>query len=314
MGSVLASDRRRRRVGGRQATPSHDWTKQRDKPDRLAGPFGMELKGETYRDLISLQGTAGNRAVRQLVTRALSTRTGATIPVSGVQLQGESERDEGDDPKIVHRYSKKLYEGASRLQTIIARFLAGSLVSRRSIVTWTGGAIAKARAARLAGRIQGYTLEMTVYGGLLDGLAAAGRKIPHTVWKAVSVWFAFIAGLRKQPMRSVMRVPVRTGAIREAEVKAHRVGKVSGTALRGGIRVSGGIGILSLGEDFESIKRKRTQVELEGLSPGDFDVDHEFNEVYLGEAMGGSVYVDIRVERNVIWRKKFYIVEWHIRA
>jgi hypothetical protein len=141
-----------------------------------------------------------------------------------------------------------------------------------------------------------------------------------STWKRVSMAFAFKAGLRKQPMRSVLRVNPsggawRRGAIRESEIRAYNVGKGVGVGARAGVRAAGAIGALVSADDLVNAGKGRTQIDLEGLHPGDFDVGHEIDDVYLGEGPGGSaVYATVRVERNIIFRKKFYIVKLHPRV
>jgi hypothetical protein len=276
--------------------------------DRSRAPpvAGCRPASGAHATLVELQRTVGNHGVGALVDEWHGS--------VDVLRQAESHAPPPVPLGVVRRVTDRIDEIASVTQAIIARFVSGELVSRRPIVTWTGGTVAKQRAARMAERLRGYTLEMTWYGRLLDSLASSGTRIPHALWRSVSMWFAFVAGLRKQPLSSVMRIPVRTGAIRESELRAHRVGTSTGTALRGAIRVSGGIGVLSLAEDLESIRSNRTQVDLEGLSPKDFPVGHVFENVYLGSAAGGVVYVDIRVERNVVFRRKFYIVAVRVLA
>lgn len=78
-----------------------------------------------------------------------------------------------------------------------------------------------------------------------------------------------------------------------------------------GIKVLGAIGtlqmIISLRDAFAGLG---PQVELEGLDPGDFEVDHEITDIYVGRDKDGAPwYIDVRVARNIIFRKKFYIVK-----
>ena len=49
------------------------------------------------------------------------------------------------------------------------------------------------------------------------------------------------------------------------------------------------------------------EVKLEGIDPGDFEVGHEITDIYLGEEDGLLWYIDVRVERNILFRR-FYIV------
>jgi hypothetical protein len=46
------------------------------------------------------------------------------------------------------------------------------------------------------------------------------------------------------------------------------------------------------------------QVELEGLSPEDFDLGHEFHGVPIGDGWVGT----IQVRENIIGNKKFFIL------
>ena len=83
-------------------------------------------------------------------------------------------------------------------------------------------------------------------------------------------------------------------------------GRISGGRMIGtGIRVLGAIGYLRMVEELRNaFAGLGPQVDLEGLDPGDFDVGYEITGIRIGPLQ----YIDVRVERNIIFRRKFYVV------
>jgi hypothetical protein len=84
-------------------------------------------------------------------------------------------------------------------------------------------------------------------------------------------------------------------------------GRISGGRMLGtGIKVVGAIGYLMMLEELRNAFAGRgPQVDLEGLDPDDFDVDFEITEIQIGP----SQYINVRVERNIVFRKKFYVIK-----
>lgn len=91
-----------------------------------------------------------------------------------------------------------------------------------------------------------------------------------------------------------------TGIIRSSDRPNIRV---TGVGVAGG--VLGAAGYVLMVQDVANQIAGRIPITLEGLDPNDFEVGHEFKDVHLGD----NVYGTIRVERNIIFRKKFYIVD-----
>ncbi|GHO71422.1 hypothetical protein KSC_103140 [Ktedonobacter sp. SOSP1-52] len=84
--------------------------------------------------------------------------------------------------------------------------------------------------------------------------------------------------------------------------------RVTGVSIVGG--AVGVLGNILMVEDIRNHLDGRMPIDLEGLDPGDFDVGKEFKDVPAGIGpLGGSGYVDIRVERNIFFRKTFYVVK-----
>ena len=83
-------------------------------------------------------------------------------------------------------------------------------------------------------------------------------------------------------------------------------GRISGGRMLGtGIKVVNALMYLQMIEQLRgAFAGLGPQVELEGLDPGDFDVGFEIK----GIPIGPSQFIDVRVERNIIFRRKFYIV------
>ncbi|MFI7543522.1 hypothetical protein [Actinoplanes sp. NPDC049599] len=72
-----------------------------------------------------------------------------------------------------------------------------------------------------------------------------------------------------------------------------------------GIKVLGVAGSLGMLEELRNAFAGRgPQVDLDGPDPGDFDVGYEITGISVGE----GYYIDVRVERNIIFRRKFYVV------
>ena len=72
-----------------------------------------------------------------------------------------------------------------------------------------------------------------------------------------------------------------------------------------GVKVLGAIGYVMMVDELRrAFAGLGPQVDLEGLDPGDFDVGFEIK----GIPIGPSQFIDVRVERNIIFRRKFYIV------
>jgi hypothetical protein len=101
-----------------------------------------------------------------------------------------------------------------------------------------------------------------------------------------------------------------------------------GPRIKGGIQkglgganvVVSGAQVVILADEFLNIINHRgDQVELTGMDPSDYEVGTEFKDVYLGVRQYGSqyniptdIYGTIRVERNIIGRRKFYIVATYL--
>jgi RHS repeat-associated protein len=85
---------------------------------------------------------------------------------------------------------------------------------------------------------------------------------------------------------------------------AVRAGSPTGAFVRGTQIVVSAASVLPLAEELGNAYKGRVQIKLEGLDPNDFDVGHEFPEIYIE-----GLSITIRVEKNVIGRKKFYIVK-----
>jgi hypothetical protein len=90
--------------------------------------------------------------------------------------------------------------------------------------------------------------------------------------------------------------------------RTSRPATASSGAIGGVGTVVAAAGTLSLADEFKNIGRGRVEIELPGLSPGDFPVGHEFKRVFLGVEDGMNWYGDVRVETNIIGRKRFYLV------
>jgi hypothetical protein len=108
------------------------------------------------------------------------------------------------------------------------------------------------------------------------------------------------------------RVPIASGpsanaptAVTPKATMTGPTGKVSGTRVMAtGIKVLGIAGSLGTLEELRNAFAGRgPQVDLDGLDPGDFDVGHEIKGISVGQGW----YIDVRVERNIIFRRKFYV-------
>jgi hypothetical protein len=72
-----------------------------------------------------------------------------------------------------------------------------------------------------------------------------------------------------------------------------------------GIKVLGVVGNLRTIEDLRNaFAGLGPQIDLAGLDPADFDVGY----VIKGISIGQGYYIDVRVERNIIFRRKFYVI------
>lgn len=89
-------------------------------------------------------------------------------------------------------------------------------------------------------------------------------------------------------------------------------GRISGARAMGtGIKVLGVMGNLGMIEELRNaFEGLGPQVDLEGLDPSDFDVGFEIKAIRIGP----SQYIDVRVERNIIFRRKFYVVKAYVLA
>jgi hypothetical protein len=84
----------------------------------------------------------------------------------------------------------------------------------------------------------------------------------------------------------------------------------AGSVAAGALGVVGGV--LAV-RDVANELAGRVEVELEGLDPADFDVDHEWKGVPLGEDEKGTRWwCTIRVERSILFRK--YVVDVYLMA
>lgn len=96
---------------------------------------------------------------------------------------------------------------------------------------------------------------------------------------------------------------------RAGEAKPPKGRTGGGGAAKGGAAAVNIVNVLTLADDFLNIGKARRQVQLEGLSAQDFPVGHEFKDVPVPLDKGISAYGTVRVERNIIGRKKFYLVK-----
>jgi hypothetical protein len=107
--------------------------------------------------------------------------------------------------------------------------------------------------------------------------------------------------------------PTPTPTPEVVQPKPSTTARITGGAMRvagPGLRVAGIVGSIGTIEQLRgAFAGLGPVVDLEGLSPGDFDVGHEIGGISLGtDEQGQSWYATVRVERNVIGRRKFYIV------
>ncbi len=108
---------------------------------------------------------------------------------------------------------------------------------------------------------------------------------------------------------STVRTPEKQQIERRAGEARPPKGRIGGGIARGGGAVVNVVNVLTLADDFHNIGKGRRQVQLEGLSADDFSVGHEFKDVPIPLGKGVSGYGTIRVERNIVGRKKFYLVK-----
>lgn len=111
-------------------------------------------------------------------------------------------------------------------------------------------------------------------------------------------------------LRSVKPEATTRGMIRSSGKP--NLAYTSGSVAAGALGVIGGV--LAVG-DISDQFAGRVEVELEGLDPRDFEVDHEWTRVLLGEDEKGTEWhCTIRVERNLFFRKGFYVVDVYLTA
>ncbi len=104
---------------------------------------------------------------------------------------------------------------------------------------------------------------------------------------------------------------VKTPETVTPKVTAPRPGRMTGGRMLGtGVKVLGAIGYVMMVDELRrAFAGLGPQVDLEGLDPGDFDVGFEITNI----SIGSSAYINVRVERNLIFRKKFYVVKaWEL--
>ena len=130
--------------------------------------------------------------------------------------------------------------------------------------------------------------------------------------------------LMRGPMPSNPKAIVPSSKATVPSSKATVPSLKSSNTIKPKVRTAGGvairaIGVLSiigsLGTIEMLLKAGKVEVNINGFYPSDFEVGHEFKNVYLGgDPEGGWIYGTIRVERNIILRRRFYIVETYIGA
>jgi hypothetical protein len=111
-------------------------------------------------------------------------------------------------------------------------------------------------------------------------------------------------------LRSVKPEATTRGMIRSSGKP--NLAYTSGSVAAGALGVIGGV--LTIG-DLSDQFAGRVEVELEGLDPRDFELDHEWKQVLLGEDEKGTEWhCTIRVEHNLFFRKRFYVVAVYLTA
>ncbi|GHO83206.1 eCIS core domain-containing protein [Dictyobacter formicarum] len=69
------------------------------------------------------------------------------------------------------------------------------------------------------------------------------------------------------------------------------------------------VGSIALLKQLQDAFAGRVEIELKDLDPGDFEVGHEFRQVpFVKDEHDQQWYIDIRVERNLFFMKRFYAV------
>jgi RHS repeat-associated protein len=186
--------------------------------------------------------------------------------------------------------------------------------SKSPVVFWSGYPAAMLRAAKVAAAGGGSTIAGTWEGRLLDWLyskpalrnSEIGQAVIDTANKLGSAVFAFGAGAAGRPKLSVIRAPENPASIRRTvELRAYGLGRVARVGVNGLNLLTA---LPAIDELRAAISGVGEQIDIEGLDPGDYCVGC-FTSVVVGYSAQWGVPIELHlvVERNVIFRKKFYV-------